>query len=225
MESKYVQWSAENATKAFLKTLKIENKGPIKELDTSEFISAIAAGNNAQLIVVACGDTVTPSTLLALLAATSQTRGRVICIFQDIDRLISIKQALSQDDVNSIEFVVGDVERLMSRDYKEADFVLNDCKLENHEALLRAIQYGGNNRKETIILGCNAFSTKSWQWAGLKTQLLPIGDGLLVTRIKGPNEKTSSLGRKSNWIVKVNKHTGEEHVFRVRCPNSKVIEG
>ncbi|KAL9240394.1 hypothetical protein vseg_014619 [Gypsophila vaccaria] len=224
MESKYVQWSAENATKAFLKTLKMgNNKSPNKELDVSEFISAIAAGNNAQLIVVACGDTVTPSTLLALLAAASQTRGRVICIFRDINKLISIKQALSQDNVNSIEFVVGDVEKLISRDYKEADFVLNDCKQENHEALLKAIVQcrGGNCNKGTIVLGCNAFSTKSWQWAGLRTQLLPIGDGLLVTRITGPIEKSSSPGRKSNWIVKVDKHTGEEHVFRVRCPNVK----
>ncbi|KMT15879.1 hypothetical protein BVRB_3g055670 [Beta vulgaris subsp. vulgaris] len=225
MEGKFTNWSAENATKAYLKTLKMGVKKPT-EPDVSEFISAIAAGNDAQLMVVACGEGTSPTTLLALVAAAHQTRGRVICIFDCLNKLQSTKQSFSQDTINIIEFVVGDIERLILQDYKEADFVLNDCKLKNHESILLAMQScSGNKCKGGIVLGCNAFCSSSWEWAGVKTQLLPIGEGLLVTKIAGANEKrergrSSSFGRKSHWVVKVDQHTGEEHVFRVRCSNN-----
>ncbi|XP_074284182.1 uncharacterized protein LOC141608738 [Silene latifolia] len=222
MESKYSQWSAENATKAYLKTLKMGiNKRLNKEPDTLEFISAIAAGNNAKLILIACGETTTLSTLLALLAAASQTNGRVICIYRDLNQLQSTKQALSQDANNdSIEFVLGDTKRLIREKYQNVDFMLNDCELENHQELLREMQCNANC-KGAIVLRCNAFTTKSWECAGLRTQLLPIGDGLLVTRIANPIERKDSIGKKGHWVVKVDEHTGEEHVFRVRCPNGK----
>lgn len=232
MEGKFAQWSAENATKAYLKTLKMGVKRA-KEPDVSEFISAIAAGNNAQLMVVTCGEATTPSTLLALVAAAHQTGGRVICIFHDVHELQATKQALSLN-TDLIEYVIGDAKRLiLEEDYKEADFVLIDCN-QNHEAILREIMQGNGEEycKGAIVLGINAFSTRSWQCAGLRTQLLPIGEGLLLTRIGDVNRKGvgskcggGSCRRKSHWVVKVDRHTGEEHVFRVRCLNGKEIDG
>jgi len=201
-----------------------------KEPDVSEFISAIAAGNNAQLIVVACGETVGPSTLLALVAAAHQTGGRVICILRSPEALESSKQAAGLDEA-LIEFVIGDARRVILEDYKDADFVLLDCKLENHEMILQGMQSSAEC-KGAIVLGYNAFCTSSWQWAGLRTQLLPIGDGLLLTRIGVGDEKGGrrecaggSFGRKSHWVVKVDRETGEEHVFRVRCPYRKEADG
>ena len=255
---KFAHWSVENATKAYLKTLRmVINRKSIdiffalfsifltltflnlmlmqgmkraKEPDVSEFISAIAAGNNAQLIVVACGETVGPSTLLALVAAAHQTGGRVICIFRSLQALESFKQAVGLDE-DLIEFVIGDAQRMILEDYKDADFVLLDCKLENHEMILQGMQLSGEC-KEAIVLGYNAFCTRSWQWVGLRTQLLPIGDGLLLTRIGVGNEKGGgrecgggSFGRKNHWVVKVDRKTGEEHVFRVRCPYRKEADG
>ncbi|GAB4858729.1 hypothetical protein Ancab_010203 [Ancistrocladus abbreviatus] len=214
------QWSAENATKAYLRTLKM-GKGA-KEPDVSEFISAIAAGNNAQLMVVASAGTAATSDIIqALVAAAQQTGGHVICILRCLKDVQACKQVhcLIAND-RHVEFVIGDAERLI-KDYGKADFVVVDCKLDHHERIVGAVKGGKNLGGSAIILGYNAFHGGSWEWSGLKTQLLPIGDGLSVTRI--PAAATSevkgcygSLGRKSNWVVKVDKFTGEEHVFRVR---------
>ncbi|KAL0317680.1 UNVERIFIED_CONTAM: hypothetical protein Sangu_2182300 [Sesamum angustifolium] len=70
-------WSAENATNAYLRAMKMAKRA--KEPDSAEFISALVAGNNARLIVVACADAA-DSTALALVAAAHQTGGRVVCI-------------------------------------------------------------------------------------------------------------------------------------------------
>ncbi|KAL7229575.1 hypothetical protein ACSBR2_008142 [Camellia fascicularis] len=70
-------WSTENATKAYLRTLKLGRKANKPDVDIAEFISALAAGNNAQLMVVTCAGAA-DSTALALVAAVHQTGGRVI---------------------------------------------------------------------------------------------------------------------------------------------------
>ncbi|KAK9293112.1 hypothetical protein L1049_021098 [Liquidambar formosana] len=215
-------WSAENATKAYLRTLKMGQRA--KEPDVTEFISALAAGNSAQLMVVACANAAT-STTLALLAAADQTGGRVVCILRGIEELHLSKQVLGHD-ASHVEFVIGEAQTLLANDYKEADFVLIDCNLANHEGILRALQAGGK-RNGAVVVGYNAFCKgSSWQWSGSKTHLLPIGAGLLVTRIAA-NAKIGNAGgftKRSQWIVKVDKCTGEEHVFRVRFPQGKQLE-
>ncbi|XP_059306302.1 uncharacterized protein LOC132057705 [Lycium ferocissimum] len=97
-------WSAENATKAFLKTMNIGKRAT--EPNGAEFISALAAGNNAQVMVVACAN-VADSTTLALVAAAQQTGGRVICILRGIEEL-----HLSNMGKNSshLEFVVANAQ-------------------------------------------------------------------------------------------------------------------
>lgn len=186
------------------------NKGP----NETEFISAIAAGNNAQLMVMACASTTT-STTLALVAAAHQTGGRVICILRGVEELHFSKKILGLD-ARHVEFVIGNAQTLLLSDYKEADFVLIDCNLENHEGILRLVQLE-KKPNGAIVVGYNAFRKRSWRTGGSRTQLLPIGEGLLVTRIG----RSNSFGRKSHWIVKVDKCTGEEHVFRVRLPQQE----
>ncbi|KAJ4844036.1 hypothetical protein Tsubulata_024672 [Turnera subulata] len=215
-------WSAENATNAYLKTLRMGHRA--KEPDVAEFISALAAGNNAQLMVVACAGAAN-STTIALVAAAHQTGGRVICILRGHEELQLSKDALGHHACH-VEFVIGEAGSLLLNHYSEADFVLIDCKLENHEAILRATQAGGK-RNGAIVVGYNAFSRGSWRSGGSKTQLLPIGDGLLVTRISANAniDRSCGNGKKSHhWIVKVDQCTGEEHVFRVRFPGGKQIE-
>lgn len=205
----------------------------------AEFISALAAGNNAQLMVVACGGE-PGSTMEALVAASHQTGGRVICIIRSHEHLNACnKSSLLKGGVSSrllqrqVEFVIGEPQELIATRYNEADFVLVDCKLEKHEEILRAVDRvsGRNKQNGTIVVGYNAF--KSRASFGYKTQFLPIGEGLLVTKFTGRNQiinninKENMMGmkvRKSRWIVKVDKCTGEEHVFRVRFPTQgKVI--
>ncbi|CAL5208131.1 unnamed protein product [Lathyrus oleraceus] len=221
-------WSAENATKAYLSTLKMGQKA--KEPNVAEFISALAAGNNAQMMIVACA-TVADSTTLALIAAANQTGGKVICIVPNHKVLRASKHVLGKAS-HQVEFIVGEAQEVLVMDeYEGADFLLIDCNIENHEEILKAIEEGRKVNDGAIVVGYNAFSCKgSWLSSGSKTQLLPIGEGLLVTRFgmveNSPKYGTSrTMGKvKSHWVVKVDKCTGEEHVFRVRSPQGKVIQ-
>ncbi|XP_062087140.1 uncharacterized protein LOC133793926 [Humulus lupulus] len=240
-------WSAENATKAYLKTLKMGHKA--NEPDEVEFISALAAGSNAQLMVVACAGAA-DATALALVAAAHQTGGRVVCILRGNDELDQSEELiLGLDHACHVEFVIGDAQHLLLTHYREADFVLVDCDLESQqEGILRTVQMAAvvNKKRQNgvVFVGYNAFRKGSSSWrsnssssnnniTGCRTQLLPIGEGLLVTRINGStnigkvssgtvngkNTNTTAHRRSHSWVVKVDKCTGEEHVFRVKSPN------
>ncbi|CAK8532455.1 unnamed protein product [Lathyrus sativus] len=219
-------WSAENAIKAYLSTLKMDQKA--KEPSVAEFISALAAGNNAQLMVVACA-AAADSTTLALIAAANQTNGNVVCVVPNHKDLIASKNLLG-GAANPVEFMIGKEAQELEVLHK-ADFVVIDCNLANHEEIVKLLQIGldSNKKKGVVVVGYNAFRCKgSWRSCGSKTQLLPIGEGLLVTRFgenTSINHKYGSRMRKSvrsRWIVKVDKCTGEEHVYRVR-PSQRVI--
>ncbi|XP_071736052.1 uncharacterized protein [Rutidosis leptorrhynchoides] len=208
----------------------------VTEPDVAEFISAIAAGNNAKLMVVV-GAATASFTTLGLVAAADQTGGHVTSIIKGVDELHSSKQELGSD-ASRVEFVVGDAQTLLLNNYRDADLVVIDCNLENHEQILGAIQ-GNGREKSTIVLGYNAHWKDSWRWSRSNSQLLPIAEGLLLMRIAGKGDnggggsggkyggRGGSYGRnnkKSHWVVKVDKCTGEEHVFRVRSPSSRVLK-
>ncbi|KAK4340842.1 hypothetical protein RND71_039343 [Anisodus tanguticus] len=211
-------WSAESATKAYLRAIKMGKSA--KEPDVSEFISALAAGNNAQLMVVACAGAA-DSTTLALVAAAQQTGGRVICILRKFDKINPSIEFLRNNAMH-VEFVIGDAKTLLVNEYKRADCIVIDCNLNNCEGILKtARRIGGNN---AIVLGCNALRMGSWRCQGFNAHLLLIGEGLLVTRMTGKASDFGISGKKNRWIVKVDKCTGEEHVFRVRSSNGKPLE-
>ncbi|OVA07664.1 Protein of unknown function DUF1442 [Macleaya cordata] len=218
-------WSAENATKAYLKTLKMGKR--CKEPDVAEFVSALAAGNSAKYMVEACSGTA-GATTLALVVAAHQTGGRVVCILRGIEELESSQLALGPN-VKFVDFVIGDARKLLLNCYKGADFVLIDCNLDDHEGVLRAVQASAKD-SGAVAVGYNAFSKGSWWKNGFKTHLLPIGEGLLVSTIPASNKnvvgRLMAAKRSSNWVVRVDKCTGEEHVFRVlrSSPPSKEIE-
>lgn len=186
-------------------------------------------------MVVACAGA-TDSTTLALVAAAHQSGGRVVCILRG-DEELQLSENFLGPNVCHIEFVIGEAQSLLQNHYREADFVVIDCNLENHEGILGAVEMGKKNSKgPVVVVGYNAFRRRPWRSMGYsKTQLLPIGDGLLVTRINankknnshndGNNDNRCGLGKRStHWVVKVDKCTGEEHVFRVRSPHGKGIE-
>ncbi|KAJ7962185.1 S-adenosyl-L-methionine-dependent methyltransferase [Quillaja saponaria] len=209
-----VCWSAENATKAYLRTLILGKRG--KEPDVAEYISALAAGNNAQLMVIACVG-VAGSTTLALVAAAHQTGGRVVCISCGLKELEASKRALGHY-AHSVEFVRGDPKLLLSKKYKGADFVLVDCDVNDAKRVIVAAHEGAKNNGG-LVVGYNALHRGSSWWRELKTHFLPIGEGLLVTKIDPNHVKliNGEVGhrKRSRWIVKIDKCTGEEHVFRI----------
>ncbi|XP_022769681.1 uncharacterized protein LOC111313285 [Durio zibethinus] len=215
-------WSAENATKAYLRALKMGKRG--KEPDVAEFISAIAAGNNAQLMVMTCAG-VTGPTALALVAAARQTGGRVVCILNSLDFYDASRRALG-NYADCINFVIGDAKTLLN-DYESADFFLIDCNISDDKAVLRAAQEGAKHGG-ALIVGYNALHKGPGGRSPdeFNTHFLPIGEGLLVIR-KGTPSKAGygvSTRRRSHWVVKIDKLTGEEHVFRITSPHPKEIK-
>ncbi|KAL8095973.1 uncharacterized protein LOC141693247 [Apium graveolens] len=209
-------WSAENATKAYLQTIKLGMNA--KEPNVGEFISAFAAGNNAQLMVIACA-TAAGCTTVGLSAAAYQTGGRVICIVRGISELESSIEALGCN-ASRVEFVIGEAQTLLSTKYANADLVVIDCNIENHEGIFRGVEESTINSK--IVLGYNALFCKDFlRWDGSNTQYLPIGEGLLIRRIGAKSEGSK---KRSRWIVEVDECTGEEHVFRIRSHHTRVIK-
>lgn len=200
-----------------------------KEPDIAEFISALAAGNNAQLMVMACAG-IAGSTALALVAAAQQTGGRLVCILPTPNVLEASKNALRPYS-NCVEFVVGEAKTLLLDSNKGADFVLIDCDIHEPKGVFLAAQNGAEPDR-ALIVGYNALRRGSWQSDELKTHFLPIGEGLLVTRTTSTTSTNSAFANKlcgtgnnrSRWVVEVDKCTGEEHVFIIRDPHRKWIE-
>ncbi|XP_041995628.1 uncharacterized protein LOC121745724 [Salvia splendens] len=197
-----VVWSAENATNAYLRAIKMGERS--KEPDTAEFISALVAGTSARLMVVACSGAV-DCTTLALVAAAYQTRGQVVCIVRGASELQQSRRSLGESGAD-VKFVVGSVEFLLAGEYREADCVVVDCRIRNCQRILESA------RSEAMVLGYNALCR------GLEfdndAHLLPIGEGLLVRKAATPPRRRTGKG--ARWVVTVDKFTGEEHVFRVR---------
>ncbi|KAL6004830.1 hypothetical protein ACLOJK_005386 [Asimina triloba] len=230
-------WSAENATEAYLRTVKMVSTkvtAPVhlqrgkeaKEPHMSEFISALAAGNSAQLMVEACSGAA-GATTLALVVASQQTGGRVVCIVSGLEEVRASEESLGVES-HLVEYVVGDARLLLLNQYRGADFVLIDCNLEEQEEVLRAAQQGPKPRG-AVIMGYNAFHHGPW-WGAMRTHLLPIGDGLLVTRVPpshgggGGGRLSTGSPKKGRWVVRIDECTGEEHVFRIRSPHRKELE-
>ncbi|KAK7349633.1 hypothetical protein VNO77_07151 [Canavalia gladiata] len=215
-------WSVENAKRAYLQALKMAKRG--KEPDVAEFISALAAGNNAQLMVVAGATVAGSAPALALAAAAHQTGGRVVCISCGQNESQASKRALGVHG-DCVEFVVGDVKSLLLSDYKGADFVLVDCDITNAKEVFVAA-FKGANKDGALVVGYNVKHRAS-RWRQLRASFLPIGEGLLVTKIdpnlkKGNNINRVVHRRRSRWVVQVDNCTGEEHIFRVTSPSRKV---
>ncbi|CAI8600775.1 unnamed protein product [Vicia faba] len=213
-------WSSENAKNAYLQTVKMAKSG--KEPDIAEFISAIAAGNNAKLMVVASASVV-GSVMLALTAAAQQTHGRVVSISCDQNEMQESRKALGVDK-KCVEFVVGDAISLLLSAYKGADFVLVDCDMSNaREVFLAAFK--GANKDGALVVGYNV-RHRALRWSQFRATYLPIGEGLLVTKIdlnmKKDNDMVGQRNKKSHWIVQVDNCTGEEHIFKVTSPCKKV---
>ncbi|KAI8540303.1 hypothetical protein RHMOL_Rhmol09G0252400 [Rhododendron molle] len=176
-------WSAENATRAYLDTMKMGKRAI--EPDAAEFISALAAGTNAQLMAVVAGGVAARSTTLALVAAAHQTGGRVVCILRGPEELRLTKHGLGPDATH-VEFVIGEARYLLTNRYREADFVVIDCGLSDHDSLFRAVQAGERrNGNGATVLGYNTGVKKeSWSWE----EPIPREKGERESRSKQPKK-------------------------------------
>lgn len=155
----------------------------------------------------------------------------MVCILNSLDSYVASKKGLGNYG-DCINFAIGDAKALL-KDYKTADFVLIDCNIGDHKAVIKAAQEGGAQ----LIVGYNALH-KGPVWSSstdeFKAHFLPIGEGLLVIRKglappscnkkAGGGNEVINARKRSRWVVKVDKWTGEEHVFRITSPLPKEIK-
>lgn len=180
-----------------------------------EFLAALAAGNNSQLMVMASAGN-SGATALALVCASRHTGGRAVCILRSLEEVAASRKSLGRY-ANFVEFAIGDAWKLLSTEYKSSDFVLIDCKLydDNERVAFPVARSGGRGR--VVVVGYNALHGGGWWWrSGLEVQFLPIGEGLLVGRISGiDHENKKKKKKKRGWVFEVDELTGEEHFYKI----------
>jgi Protein of unknown function (DUF1442) len=192
-------WCPEMASKAYIegvKTLAGENQHH-EETDVAEFISAMAGGWKAQLIIDAQSNSadIPTSTSLALMTAAQHTRGNYIPLSEDESKA---KDAMRQ--LKGVDYLVLDGKR------RDVVSVVKEARPGPRGMVV--VRY--NARKNNVVSAA-VFS------AGMRvvrSVFLPIGEGVEVVHVgvgKGP-----SLGKsgRSRWIRHIDEGTGEEHLFR-----------
>ena len=102
-----------------------------------ELVSALAAGKRARLMVQITSDGITPLTI-ALVAAAKQTGGLLICIGHE-DHIEKSKALFMKNSLeNVIKFNYGNPCEVIKQ-YKNIDFVVIDCKFQDHLKIFRTI--------------------------------------------------------------------------------------
>lgn len=199
------------------------------EPDSKEFISALAAGMNAKLIVEVTSEVSTST--IALAAAARQTGGKLVCILPE-PRLDESQKAIHHSGLDDmVEFRTEDPETLLPS-YENIDFSLVDCKADNYNNLLKMLDV---NPTRSVVVADNLVEGRHGLEGHVKgskenkvivrSTSHPIGQGMEVTMIgngdgisHGGRERRSIGGRrnsKSKWVVKVDEKNGEEHIFRM----------
>ncbi|KAB2600813.1 hypothetical protein D8674_042044 [Pyrus ussuriensis x Pyrus communis] len=228
-----MEWSAESALKAYFDTLKLCNdrggqcvSWKTHEPGSNEFVSALAAGMKAKLIVEVTS-TVSPSTI-ALAVAAKHTGGKLVCILPEpvLNESKKVIRDLGLKDL--VEFKTSDPSELLSN-YKNIDFSMVDCKNDDYTRLLKLLDV--NPRKSVVVAnnlvgerkGLEGHLGVTEKWAPVRSTKNSIGKGMEVTMIGKNTEVGKGYWRggskrrsgKSKWVVKVDEKSGEDHIFRV----------
>lgn len=206
--------------------------------ESNEFISALAAGMSAKLIVEVTSE-VSPSTI-ALAAAARQTGGKLVCILPESELITSQKTIEDLGLSDMVEFKTGDPAQVLLN-YEKVDFSLVDSKADDYDRLLETLDV---NLKRSVVVTSNLLEGGKGLGGCLKgvekttrvrSMTHPIGKGMEVTMI-GKSSDYGKWGRsksgsysvrlerdgwdgkkvdKSKWIFKVDQVSGEEHIFRM----------
>ncbi|XP_050363327.1 uncharacterized protein LOC126782179 [Argentina anserina] len=204
-----MEWCPQTALQAYLHTLhlcKVQNnqdcssRSCIIEPKCMEFVSALAAGKRAKLIVQITSEGVTPLTV-SLAVAAKQTGGRlIVCITQPLNHHHEYVENMSKTLFlenglqGVVEFVYGIdpcVVRVVKQ-LKNIDFAVIDCKVEEYLKLLKIMNLnpkGSNvvlNNLHHSIRGCGGVSPDQVfkEKKGYHYVTLPIGEGMGLTRFR-----------------------------------------
>ncbi|XP_021686794.2 uncharacterized protein LOC110669432 [Hevea brasiliensis] len=196
-----MEWSPQYAMEAYLHTLQLSkrysNEGSTKLIEPKymEFVSALAAGKQARLMMEITTQGITPLTL-SLAVAAKQTGGKLICILPHDQHDFKKCRNHLQDLENVIEFVHGNPFQ-EAMQYKKIDFLVLDGKLEGHLKLLEMVDL---NPTGCIIVGHNLqyaeYGVSFGQVLNGKKGVdqcvtLPIGEEMELTRIESFTKRKS----------------------------------
>ncbi|PRQ22527.1 putative S-adenosyl-L-methionine-dependent methyltransferase [Rosa chinensis] len=206
-----MEWCPQAALQAYLHTLHLckdqsnqdcsstfGSTSCIIEPKCMEFVSALAAGKKARLMVQITSEGVTPLTV-SLAVAAKQTGGRlIVCITQPLSHHHEYVEKMSKilflenglDGV--VEFVYGIDPCLVVKQFKDIDFAVIDCKIEEHLKVLRIMNLNPNgsmvvlnNLHQSKRGGGGAFPDQVFkQKKGYESVTLPIGEGMELTRFR-----------------------------------------
>ncbi|RZR71062.1 hypothetical protein BHM03_00003268 [Ensete ventricosum] len=192
---------------------------PSAEPANDEFVSALAAGMGARLIVEVSPEA--SESTGAVAAAARQTGGRLVCIIAEEVSLAPTKDVIEESGMDdAVEFKVGDPYQLLP-EHERIDFSLVGCKSDPYPGLLELLHV---NPRSSVVVANRLRGGKEG----------PIGEGMEVmmigkfeevartgTAAGGVERRKSAKGsgrrrphRKSRWVRKIDER-GEEHFFRL----------
>ncbi|KAG1328213.1 hypothetical protein COCNU_01G021470 [Cocos nucifera] len=155
-----------------------------------DFISALAAGNQARLPVDVESGGFSPCTL-ALAAAARHTGGCLVCVRHEQEEVDDSRSQIERFDLgDAVEFELGKPSEVISQ-FKNIDFGLIDHMVEDCMEIFLAMDM---NLGGSVVVVSNLFHGRRRVGAsygqlvrgreGTKSVLLPIGEGMEVTRIR-----------------------------------------
>ena len=153
-----------------------------------EFISALAAGNQAKLMVqVTSHQGINPLTI-ALAVAAKHTKARFVCILLQLQDLENSRAQLSFYDLeDAVELVHGNPCEVIM-EFKNIDFAIIDCKF---EGFLRLFEIIDVNLRGSIVVVSNILERRIGASisevikgrTGVECVTRSIGEGMELTRI------------------------------------------
>ncbi|WOL03622.1 hypothetical protein Cni_G12342 [Canna indica] len=196
-------WSPSDAMKAYMNTLQLckdhycfEETSQLIEPQCMEYISALAAGNQARLMVdVESGGAVSPF-ILALAAAARQSGGRLVCARHEeadaaeLRRQIETSGLADVVECEAAKTPLETIEQLKCVDFAVIDHALEDCR-----ELAAAVDA---NPCGSVVVVSNLFKGRRDGGGGasssygqvlkreggvVRSAVLPFGGGMEVTKI------------------------------------------
>ncbi|KAL3645350.1 hypothetical protein CASFOL_010530 [Castilleja foliolosa] len=213
-------WSPETASKAYIDTVK--SCKIFKESGVAEFISALAAGWNVQLVVETWSQGGPTATSVGLSIATSHTGGKHICVVPNensksayIDSMRKHGQLITDDDI-----IVGTPEKAM-KGLEGIDFLVVDCQQDDFVRMLGVANFG---QRGAVLICKNASwrASTGFKWRSVlgeksrivRSVFLPVGKGLDIAHVGARCGGSVDSRDPSRWIKHVDRDSGEEFAIK-----------
>ncbi|GFP81811.1 hypothetical protein PHJA_000324400 [Phtheirospermum japonicum] len=213
-------WSPETASKAYIDTVK--SCEIFKESGVAEFVSALAAGWNAQLVVETWSQGGPTAASVGLAVATSHTGGRHICVVPDEDSKSAYVESMRKHGQSAVDddIIVGPQEKAMEG-LEGIDFLVVDCRRNDFARMLSVAKLG---QRGAVLICKNASwrAASDFRWHSVlggksrivRSVFLPVGKGLDIAHVGARCGGSVDGKGPSRWVKHVDQESGEEFVIR-----------